>query len=276
MNHRQRERGVKTCSRGAKSNAKTPAQSFFADRRHKIFLARESRRQAAAKAKATFPRFLTTNYRTSNMSTKFGKFNSFTKGTQRWRRGPWNKASTKRSHRLRRRSLQRTRSCGFSCRHFVLSLCILLVQSGINGFGRIGRLVFRAALDNPNVTVVAVNDPFLTLDYAVYQLQYDSVHGALEQQVKAEDGYLVVGDVKVKFFAERNPAGKSQKELLGTNDLGFGVLVVSSTKIRLSRDPPSYTFSTFFLQTFLGEKPVLTLSVNPRVSLRRPRRPRRT
>lgn len=72
--------------------------------------------------------------------------------------------------------------------------------------------MFRAALDNPNVTVVAVNDPFLTLDYAVYQLQYDSVHGALEQQVKAEDGYLVVGDIKVKFFAERNPAGKSQKE----------------------------------------------------------------
>ena len=112
-----------------------------------------------------------------------------------------------------------------------MSFSFCTIQSGINGFGRIGRLVFRAALDNPNVTVVAVNDPFLTLDYAVYQLQYDSVHGALTEEVKAEDGYLVVGDVKVKFFAERNPAGKFQTELTRpTNDLCFGVLVVSSTK----------------------------------------------
>lgn len=81
------------------------------------------------------------------------------------------------------------------------------VAFGINGFGRIGRLVFRAALDNPDATVVAVNDPFLTLDYAVYQLQYDSVHGALKEEVRAEDGCLIVGDLKVKFFSERNPAG---------------------------------------------------------------------
>jgi glyceraldehyde 3-phosphate dehydrogenase len=82
----------------------------------------------------------------------------------------------------------------------------MTVKFGINGFGRIGRLVLRAALDNPNVTVVAVNDPFLTLEYAVYQLKYDSVHGTLEADVKAEDGCLVIGSVKVKFFAERNPA----------------------------------------------------------------------
>jgi glyceraldehyde 3-phosphate dehydrogenase len=81
------------------------------------------------------------------------------------------------------------------------------VAFGINGFGRIGRLVFRAALDNPNATVVAVNDPFLTLDYAAYQLKYDSVHGTLPHDVKVEDGCLVVGDIKVQFFAERNPAG---------------------------------------------------------------------
>ena len=82
------------------------------------------------------------------------------------------------------------------------------VAFGINGFGRIGRLVFRAALDNPDATVVAVNDPFLTLEYAAYQLQHDSVHGTLSQEVKVEDGCLVVGDARIKFFAERNPAGK--------------------------------------------------------------------
>ena len=47
---------------------------------------------------------------------------------------------------------------------------------GINGFGRIGRLVCRAAIENENATVVAVNDPFLAVDYAAYQFKYDSVH----------------------------------------------------------------------------------------------------
>ena len=49
-------------------------------------------------------------------------------------------------------------------------------QMGINGFGRIGRLVFRAAIEK-NHTVVAINDPFMTMDYLIYQLKYDSVHG---------------------------------------------------------------------------------------------------
>mmetsp|Transcript_24421 Transcript_24421/g.56902 ORF Transcript_24421/g.56902 Transcript_24421/m.56902 type:complete len:338 (-) Transcript_24421:684-1697(-) len=80
------------------------------------------------------------------------------------------------------------------------------VSLGINGFGRIGRLVLRAALDNPGATVVAVNDPFLTLEYAVYQFKHDSVHGTYEGEVSMEDGHLVIGDVKVKFFAERDPA----------------------------------------------------------------------
>eukprot|EP00957_Ditylum_brightwellii_P151203 11513413-Ditylum_brightwellii.AAC.1 len=48
---------------------------------------------------------------------------------------------------------------------------------GINGFGRIGRLVMRAALDHENATVVAVNDPFLDINYAAYQFKHDSVHG---------------------------------------------------------------------------------------------------
>lgn len=77
---------------------------------------------------------------------------------------------------------------------------------GINGFGRIGRLVTRAALDHPDATVVAINDPFLDVEYAAYQFKYDSVHGIYNADVRAEDGYLIVGDVKIKFFSERNPA----------------------------------------------------------------------
>lgn len=76
---------------------------------------------------------------------------------------------------------------------------------GINGFGRIGRLVMRAALDNPDATVVAVNDPFLTLEYAAYQFKHDSVHGLYPQEVTVADGCMVIGDTKVQFFAERNP-----------------------------------------------------------------------
>jgi glyceraldehyde 3-phosphate dehydrogenase len=77
---------------------------------------------------------------------------------------------------------------------------------GINGFGRIGRLVMRAALQHPDATVVAINDPFLSIEYAAYQFQYDSVHGTYPEKVTYEDGYLIVGDVRIKFFAERNPA----------------------------------------------------------------------
>lgn len=82
----------------------------------------------------------------------------------------------------------------------------MVLQLGINGFGRIGRLVMRAAMDNPDATVVAVNDPFLTVEYAAYQFKYDSVHGTYEKEVSFGDGCLIIGDVKVKFFSERNPA----------------------------------------------------------------------
>jgi glyceraldehyde 3-phosphate dehydrogenase len=80
------------------------------------------------------------------------------------------------------------------------------VSFGVNGFGRIGRLVVRAAVENPQVTVVAVNDPFLTLEYAVYQFKYDSVHGTYPGEVKADGDCLVIDDTKIKFVSERNPA----------------------------------------------------------------------
>jgi glyceraldehyde 3-phosphate dehydrogenase len=81
----------------------------------------------------------------------------------------------------------------------------MVMKLGINGFGRIGRLVCRAALDNPDATVVAVNDPFLSVEYAAYQFKYDSVHGTYPGEVTHDGDYLVVGDVRIKFFACRNP-----------------------------------------------------------------------
>lgn len=75
---------------------------------------------------------------------------------------------------------------------------------GINGFGRIGRLVLRAALLK-GAKVVAVNDPFLDLDYMVYLFKYDSTHGVFKGEVKAEGGQLVINGNKITVFTERDP-----------------------------------------------------------------------
>ncbi len=68
----------------------------------------------------------------------------------------------------------------------------MATKVGINGFGRIGRLVMRAALTNPQVEVVAINDPFIELDYMKYMLQYDSVHGRFQGTIEVQDNKLVV------------------------------------------------------------------------------------
>eukprot|EP00549_Striatella_unipunctata_P025402 CAMPEP_0118706872 /NCGR_PEP_ID=MMETSP0800-20121206/20843_1 /TAXON_ID=210618 ORGANISM="Striatella unipunctata, Strain CCMP2910" /NCGR_SAMPLE_ID=MMETSP0800 /ASSEMBLY_ACC=CAM_ASM_000638 /LENGTH=240 /DNA_ID=CAMNT_0006609543 /DNA_START=103 /DNA_END=821 /DNA_ORIENTATION=- len=80
---------------------------------------------------------------------------------------------------------------------------------GINGFGRIGRLVMRAAIANPKTTVVAVNDPFLPIDYAAYQFKYDSVHGVYPGDVtvdKDTNQLVVDGETRITFYAERDPS----------------------------------------------------------------------
>jgi glyceraldehyde 3-phosphate dehydrogenase len=77
---------------------------------------------------------------------------------------------------------------------------------GINGFGRIGRIVFRNAVEHDDIDIVAVNDPFIEPHYAAYMLKYDSTHGQFKGTVEAlEDGLKVNGKV-VKFYAKRDPA----------------------------------------------------------------------
>ncbi|CAD7972171.1 unnamed protein product [Amoebophrya sp. A120] len=81
---------------------------------------------------------------------------------------------------------------------------------GINGFGRIGRLVFRAATENPAVDVLGINDPFMDLEYMVYQLKYDTVHGRFDGTIatKTEGGkeYLVVKGKAIRVFHEKEPS----------------------------------------------------------------------
>ena len=74
----------------------------------------------------------------------------------------------------------------------------MLTKIGINGFGRIGRLTFRAALTHDDVEVVALNDPFMNPEYMAYMLKYDSVHGKFPGTVEAYDGGLIVNGKKIK------------------------------------------------------------------------------
>lgn len=75
---------------------------------------------------------------------------------------------------------------------------------GINGFGRIGRLVLRASLEK-GAKVVAINDPFIGIEYMVYLFKYDSTHGRYKGEVSVEGDFLVVGGNKIKVFSERDP-----------------------------------------------------------------------
>jgi glyceraldehyde 3-phosphate dehydrogenase len=81
------------------------------------------------------------------------------------------------------------------------------VKVGINGFGRIGRIVFRNAIEHDDINIVAVNDPFIEPKYAVYMLKYDSAHGNFKGDVSVnESGDLVVNGKTIKMYQERDPA----------------------------------------------------------------------
>ncbi|MEH7352827.1 type I glyceraldehyde-3-phosphate dehydrogenase [Neobacillus drentensis] len=105
----------------------------------------------------------------------------------------------------------------------------MTVKVGINGFGRIGRNVFRAALKNSNVEIVAIND-LTDANMLAHLLKYDSVHGTLAEDVTVDGEYLVVGGHKVKVIAERDPAQ------LGWGDLGVEVVVESTGRFTKRED----------------------------------------
>lgn len=75
---------------------------------------------------------------------------------------------------------------------------------GINGFGRIGRLVLRAAMCKGTVDIVSVNDPFIDLTYMVYMFKYDSTHGPFTGEVIAKDGKLVINGHAISVYKELN------------------------------------------------------------------------
>ena len=83
---------------------------------------------------------------------------------------------------------------------------IMGIKIGINGFGRIGRLVFRAAVSQPDVyDIVAINDPFLDPEYMIYLAKYDTVHGRLDAELEAKENSIVVNGKEVCVFAAKSP-----------------------------------------------------------------------
>ena len=102
------------------------------------------------------------------------------------------------------------------------------IKIGINGFGRIGRMVLRASLNHPNIEIVGIND-LCPADYLAYMLKYDTMHGKFAADVSATEGTIVINGRSIPVFAERNPA-----------DLPWGKLgaeyVVESTGLFLTKE----------------------------------------
>lgn len=81
------------------------------------------------------------------------------------------------------------------------------IKIGINGFGRIGRLVFRAAMNQPEkYDIVAINDPFIDLDYMKYMIKYDTMHGQFQGTIEGNDNMLVINGKAIRVFSYMNPA----------------------------------------------------------------------
>jgi glyceraldehyde 3-phosphate dehydrogenase len=87
-----------------------------------------------------------------------------------------------------------------------------MTKIGINGFGRIGRLAFRVAVERPDMEVVGIND-LITADYMAYMLKYDSTQGRFKGTVSVEDGHLVVNGKKIRVTAEKDPANLKWNEV---------------------------------------------------------------
>jgi len=82
----------------------------------------------------------------------------------------------------------------------------MTIKVGINGFGRIGRIVYRCSVKHSEVEIVACNDPFITPDYAAYMLRYDTTHGNFKGEVSHDEKHLIVNGKKIRFYSERDPA----------------------------------------------------------------------
>ncbi|KTB13617.1 Glyceraldehyde-3-phosphate dehydrogenase 1 [Nakaseomyces glabratus] len=104
-----------------------------------------------------------------------------------------------------------------------------MVRVAINGFGRIGRIVLRIAMKRDGIDVVAINDPFITNDYAAYMFKYDSTHGRYDGEVTHDDKDLIIDGKAIKCYQERDPADLPW----GDNDID---IVIEATGVFTAKD----------------------------------------
>ena len=129
-----------------------------------------------------------------------------------------------------------------------------MIKIGINGFGRIGRLVLRASVAYDNVEVVGINDPFVDAEYMAYMLKYDSVHGKFDGEVTASEGKLVVNGREIKVYEAKDPKDIPWKTcgadyvvestgVFTTKDAAAGHLLAGARKVIISapsKDAPMF------------------------------------
>jgi len=101
---------------------------------------------------------------------------------------------------------------------------------GINGFGRIGRLVARIALNRADVEIVGINDPFMDAEYASYMINHDTVHGEFNLPTSGRKNFLICGEKKIPFFSEKDPS------VLPWGKLDCDIVIEASGKFRTSSD----------------------------------------
>ncbi len=135
----------------------------------------------------------------------------------------------------------------------------MAIKMGINGFGRIGRLVFRATANNPNVQVVGINDPFIDLDYMEYMLKYDTVHGRFDGEISISDGKLIVNGDSISIYDRMDPYE------IGWGECG-AEYVVESTGVFSSTDKAKAHLAAGARKVVIsapsGDAPMFVMGVN--------------
>ena len=134
----------------------------------------------------------------------------------------------------------------------------MTAKIGINGFGRIGRLAFRAAMQNPKVDVVGINDLF-DAEYLAYMLKYDSTHGAFKGTIEVKDGRLLVNGKSIRMTAEKEQAN------LKWNEIGADYVIESTglfTTVEKARPHIAAGAKKVIISAPSSDAPMFVMGVN--------------
>mgnify|MGYP000799813382 CR=1 FL=1 len=141
------------------------------------------------------------------------------------------------------------------------------IKVGINGFGRIGRLVFRAAMTRNDIEIVGIND-LIDVDYMVYMLKYDTMHGRFNGTAEAKDGKLVVNGQAIRVTAEKDPANLKWDEVGAEYVVESTGLFLTKEKAEAHKTIPRCSLWVSTTRNMPAKRSFQTLLVQPTVWLR--------